>query len=468
MRSFYPSTQTKEPYLHTFTRMKKIRDNFLYTTEHGGWACLEDHERVRFLKGQINQEEKNFLENKGIILTQRNLNEILKHSKGRYQFMDYGVALHILIPTLRCNHRCIYCHSGSGDDQSCSQDMNIETADKILDFIFQTPTNIIKIEFQGGEPLLNFDLFKHVVIKAKEKNRTAKKDLSFALVSNLTLMTEERLKWIAEHNVKLSTSLDGPKQVHDANRQYVKGQDTYDDVIKKIKFVKDNGGRVGSLMVTTKNTLPYWKETIDEYAKQKANNIQLKNLNKLGHATDDWEKVGYTKEEFIIFWKKSMDYLLELNKRGVRMTETITRLYLTKLSTRGDPGFTDLRSPCGIASGQLAYNYNGDIYSCDEGRNFELFKLGNVKEDTYKEVIGSDSAQDLLESSIIDNYYCDSCVYKPYCSTCPVINYAENGSIVPNIKKGHRCDITTAQLDWIFEKLVFDQESAKILMGWSR
>ena len=42
-------------------------------------------------------------------------------------------------------------------------DMDKETAKKVVEFIFQSPSKQITIEFQGGEPLLNFEIVKFVV-----------------------------------------------------------------------------------------------------------------------------------------------------------------------------------------------------------------------------------------------------------------------------------------------------------------
>ena len=49
-------------------------------------------------------------------------------------------------------------------------DMSKEIAVKSLDLVFKSPSKNIKIEFQGGEPLLNFDLIKFIVIEAKKIN----------------------------------------------------------------------------------------------------------------------------------------------------------------------------------------------------------------------------------------------------------------------------------------------------------
>jgi hypothetical protein len=41
---------------------------------------------------------------------------------------------------------------------------------------------------------------------------------------------------------------------------------------------------------------------------------------------------------------------------------------LKKMLTTSDPNYVDTRSPCGAVIGQVAYNFDGKIYSCDEGR----------------------------------------------------------------------------------------------------
>lgn len=48
----------------------------------------------------------------------------------------------------------------------------METAEKALALVFRSPSPGIKIEFQGGEPLLNFPLIRYVVERAEAWNLT--------------------------------------------------------------------------------------------------------------------------------------------------------------------------------------------------------------------------------------------------------------------------------------------------------
>jgi hypothetical protein len=47
------------------------------------------------------------------------------------------------------------------------------------------------------------------------------------------------------------------------------------------------------------------------------------------------------------FYKKSMDYIIELNKSGTKFLEMQSLIFLTKMLTPIDPNFLDNRSPCG-------------------------------------------------------------------------------------------------------------------------
>ena len=52
----------------------------------------------------------------------------------------------------------------------------------------------------------------------------------------------------------------------------------------------------------------------------------------------------------------------------------------------------ELRSPCGAAMGQMAYYYNGNVYTCDEGRMLaemgnSAFCLGSALKNDYNELM---------------------------------------------------------------------------------
>lgn len=452
----------------------EIGGGFLAISNFGSWCHLSEGEfdalRRYDIRGNPALVEK--LREKGILLGKGNANKTVSDFRNLNRFLMQGPSLHIVVPTLKCNHECVYCHAKTPKEDAL--DMDKETAIRVLDFVFKTESPAITIEFQGGEPLMGWETVKFIVEEARSLNeKYEKRNLAITIVTNLTLMDDEKLDFLTKNGVSICTSLDGPKHVHDANRKYFGGGSAYDDVTRWIG--KINGDykrrglnlRVNALPTITRQSLPYWKEIVNEYVSMGFDIIHLKFLNRLGAASESWEVIAYTPEEFIGFWEKAMNYIIELNKKGTRIVERMAQVMLTKMLLKKDYGFTELMSPCGAGRTQLLYNCNGDIYTCDEGRMLgnDLFSLGNVKKDSYNDIIRSDKLIGVCHSSMLDNY-CGMCAYKPYCGTCPVMNFAEQGTVVPSITETMRCKIYKAQFTYLFNRIIKDFETLEIFRGW--
>ena len=137
----------------------------------------------------------------------------------------------------------------------------------------------IKIEFQGGEPLLNLDLVKHIVEEAEIRNQTENRDLQFVIATTLSLITTEILEFCRDHGIYLSSSLDGPKDLHNKNRPR-HNQDSYDRFVEGLNKARDIVGRdsVSALMTTSPASLDQAKDIIDEYIKLGFDSIFLRHL----------------------------------------------------------------------------------------------------------------------------------------------------------------------------------------------
>src|SRR5258708_33244176 len=150
--------------------------------------------------------------------------------------------------------------------------MTAETAEAALALVFKSPSPSIKIEFQGGEPMLNFDRIIHIVSRAEEINLSEKRDLQFVIATNLAVVTDEILAFCKEHSILISTSLDGPKDLHNKNRPRP-GHDSYERAIAGIEKARQVLGhdRVSALMTTTLGSLGRAKDIIDEYIRLEFN-----------------------------------------------------------------------------------------------------------------------------------------------------------------------------------------------------
>ena len=78
------------------------------------------------------------------------------------QSVQQRLAYVILVPTLRCNLTCSYCQVSRAAETARGYDWDEEILRDVLDFLDQLETDEIKIEFQGGEPLLRVELLDRV------------------------------------------------------------------------------------------------------------------------------------------------------------------------------------------------------------------------------------------------------------------------------------------------------------------
>jgi len=371
--------------------------------------------------------------------------------------------------TNMCNNRCSYCHAGvsQGKDK-----MSKEIAVKVLQFIFDSAGEAITIEFQGGECLLNWDVVKLVTEEARKLNKLSKKKLTITMVSNLGLMTEEKLKFLINNDVFICTSLDGPPELHDEHRKKLGGTNTQEDVVQKIKWIKEElkkakkNPEVGALATISKQSLSQYKEIINTYVDLGIPTIHLRQLNNLGDALNDLPNISYTAEEFLEFWKKSMDYLLELNKHGVRILERGAANLLSKILKNEDSMYVEQMSPTGMGRAALMYNFDGSIYSSDEGRMLkeDIFKIGTVDQ-SVEEVIGNDENVNTWASSMMELTAYHT-AFKPWIGLHPALTYQDQGHMIPNITESFSYKIQVGQLKYLFEKIAEEGNEKEIFIKW--
>lgn len=446
----------------------KVGGKILVTAKHGGWALLSEEEYGHFRTGRVQQYPGlyNLLEQQGLIISENNARGIAEFYRNKYHQVFSGTTLHIITPTLRCNQKCIYCYASSKPEGAKEYDMGKGTAKKVLDFIFQCPSTEIAIEFQGGEPLLNFPVVKYIIENGSRMGKKTGKRVSFRLVSNLTKMDRQKLAYLVKRGVEINTSLDGPERIHDQNRKYDNGKGTYADVVKWLDFFNKKKIQYSCMPTITRHSLPHWKEIIDEYVRLGLGRFWVRKQNIGGFAASTWKTAGYTPEEFLGFWKKCLEYIFELNRKGIRIEEgNITLILGNILRSKQFNSFLCMASPCGCAWGQASYNYKGEVYSCDEARSFDVFRIGNTKESSYKEVYSSSRALDTVALTTGESFNCAACAYHPFCGPCIVDNYGESGNIIQK-PDSYNCAVKKGMLDYIFGEIIPDKEKFGIAACW--
>ena len=384
-------------------------------------------------------------------------------------------SLHMFVVSLRCEHSCPYCQVSRQSDDRLAFDMSSETAAKALDLVFRSPSPALKIEFQGGEPLLNFPLIREIVLSAKEWNIRENRDLEFVVATNLALVTDEILEFFRQHSVLISTSLDGPADLHNQNRPRP-GGNSHELAVRGINQARMALGkdRVSALMTTTKSSLTRVRDIIDEYVRLGFDGIFLRPLSPYGFAIKTKWYAAYDVDLWLDFYREGLDYILELNRMGLFFVEQYAATILSKILTPFDTGYVDLMSPSGIGIAAVVYNYNGDVYASDEARMLAemgdtTFRIGNVHTDAYEEIFLSDALLDALEASYTGSVpMCTDCAFEPFCGADPVFHHATQRDIVGHKPTSGFCNRNLAIFRYLIQLIRSDQEVRRIFLSWIR
>jgi uncharacterized protein len=426
-------------------RFMRFDQTVFLANEVGEHIFLNENAFSSFVKRELSPESPIYRDLKGKHFLADNNSEtpiklLATKCRTKRMYLDGFTRLHIFVLSLRCDHSCGYCQVSRVSVDRSKYDMTRETADRALDMVFRVPGREVKIEFQGGEPLLNFELLQYVVRSATERNELVGKDIQFVVCSNLTYLSDEIIDFLGDYNIAVSTSLDGPAFIHNANRPRP-GRDSYEIATAGIERLRANlgYGSVAALMTTSRLSLDYPVEIVDEYVNRGFDYIFLRPISPYGFAVRTRARTGYELDAFLSFYKRALNRVIEHNRAGRHFVETYAQIILTKILTPFSTGYVDLQSPSGAGIGAVVYNYDGDVYASDEARMLaemgdKTFRLGSLREHSYEQLFGGELIRALVAASCVETLPgCAECAFQSYCGCDPIENHATQGSLV-----GHR------------------------------
>lgn len=442
-----------------YFNFEKLGDRYLLTNDLGVYYFMKEDDFSGLVAGDLPEQSQVYRE----LLERQFIYEGSAHMfaqkaglglRNYKNYMFLPPVLHIFVVTKNCNQKCIYCQAST--EESLEFDMSGETARLAVDIALKSPASKLTFEFQGGEPLKNFPVIRLIVEYAEQVR--GDKQIEYTIVSNLTYLDAEIADFIREHGITLSTSLDGNGELHNRNRP-IPHENALELLMDRIRFARSQGIAVTAIQTTTRQSLSLYREIVDQYLVAGMGTIFLRPLTPLGYAKERWGRIGYTPEEFLKFYRNAFDYIIQCNLRGKPMVEGHAAIFLGKILRQLPQNYMELRSPCGGALGQIAYYYNGNIYTCDEARMLaemgdQTFCLGNVHTADFRQIMSQPVCRMLAVSSCLEGLpMCADCVYSPYCGTCPVVNWAEYGTVYPQMALNGRCRIYKGILRILFEKL---------------
>lgn len=270
---------------------------------------------------------------------------------------------------LKCNYSCEYCSQRfvpRNPDDSYTHSEEDESVTQISEFIHRFDTLDIekdeegkqKIHFEmwGGEPLLYFSKMKPIV----EQLHTKFPDATFTVITNGSLLNEEIVNFLVEHDFGVSIS-------HDAIGQKTRGADPLDDKNQKKWLLKLRNLLVPKNKFSVNTMIHRDNDSRAEVQRWIRNNFGMVNIGE-GGTVDAYDEGGasmswQSEEEHIGYRRKAFKEIMDKKIDGFDIIHNKMASFIESLKEQRPA--SSLFQKCGMESpNTMAVDLNGNVTTC--------------------------------------------------------------------------------------------------------
>ncbi|TPK02204.1 His-Xaa-Ser system radical SAM maturase HxsB [Mesorhizobium sp. B2-5-9] len=364
----------------------------------------------------------------------------------------------ILVPTLRCNLACGYCQVSRAAENARGFDWSDETLASVLSFLDRLEGPDIKIEFQGGEPLLRVDILEAVRDFCRGKFTRSQ----FVVCTNLQALEEREWAFLDADDTLMSTSLDGDRLTHE--RQRTHSSAVTDVFFRNLEAAVSRypEGKISALPTVDVANPPDFDALLDNYERYGIRSVYLRPINHQGFARKIQQGVNV-----LARWNRLhsdfIDLLIARNHRTGRFMEEYYFSQCLRRVLRFDAdNHVDIRNPNFFASDYVVIDHDGRFYPTDEARM--LSRIGRIDLSIGDVSTGIDRAKvDVLNSGALNHFDpdCVHCAYQPFCGTDVIDDISRYGRIDVPRPDTWFCGRHLSLFDKVFEVLYRNDEPTR-------
>jgi uncharacterized protein len=235
------------------------------------------------------------------------------------------------------------------------------------------------------------------------------RDVLFYVQSNLTTLTDEKLAFIRDHQIGVSTSIDGFAEQHNTTRPFRGGLPSYNQIVENMgRVLKFQDGMCTATVVTKYNVGDIGEIALD-LEKRGVTHIQFLPSVKCSDADEDFRPTNdVLTRGYINLFEQTFRRMESGEQTAV--IKNISQLYSSLFQRTG----VDNCRICSSADYHpiMGVDIDGGIYPCDYFFGGEEYKIGNIMEDSLESVLNSKKDP---RSKSIDDTSCSDCDVKRVC-----------------------------------------------------
>jgi len=323
----------------------------------------------------------------------------------------------MIIPTLGCPSKCSYCWSS----EVGSPRMTIETVGEIVEWLRDFRDDPVTFTFHGGEPLLaGADYYRAALPMLKRELEHLSPN--FALQTNLWLLTPELAEVLAEHEIPIGSSLDGPQELNDLQRS----RGYYERTIAGYDLAKKHGLQVQFICTFTSYSVQFKEEIFNFFLE---NGLVLKLHPALpslrSNEPDRWALPPEEYGELLV-------YLLD------KYLENMDRIEVRNINDYARCVFTGRGTVCTFVDcmeNTFAVGPDGSIYPCYRFVGMPEFVMGNVRDrPSQADLAASPAGVRMRQFKEYVEVNCKGCKHLRYCrGGCPYNAIAPTDGVIMGV-----------------------------------
>jgi uncharacterized protein len=327
--------------------------------------------------------------------------------------------------TLDCNLRCIYCFK-----EKLHKHMPKQVAfDAIAWLILGSGAQKnLRVNFMGGEPLLQFALIKKIVPFAKRRASYYGKNIHFSTTTNNTLITDEIISFWKQWGMGFHCSIDGIPEVQNINRPHADGSASSIDAESGIQKILAYQPSVCARCTITPKSVTHLLDNYNYFKLLGFTNIALVCSDANTWDTNSIAALSIEVSKVIDMWVDDM-------RKGCCIVLKYVDEFIKKVSQNVP------RSPvsCGAGRGMVLIGIDGSIWPCHRWNKEQnnAWLIGSI----YKNF--SDQSRknlDIANQSARLSANCEGCEASLCCSGgCLAENLEMTGDIYYIVKE--KCKI---------------------------
>ena len=346
-----------------------------------------------------------------------------------------------------CNLACAYCFANQGDFGGTRSIMSPETGRRAVDFLMDNSGSrrLLEVDFFGGEPLMGWETVQAVIEYADREAPRRGKRFKYSLTTNGVLLSEEKRKYLAEHQVSLVLSLDGRPETNDRMRCFNGGSPSYSVIVPHYHRVRDNSEDYVVRGTYTRMNLDFASDVL-HMADEGFKHLSME------PAVFSGDVEFALRESDLPAIQAEYDRLAEAWLARWEEGRPMDFFHFN-VDISGGPCIYKRVSACGAGYEYLAVTPEGDLYPCHQFVGQPEYRMGTLE----KGILREDLPELFRDTHIYSKEECKTCWAKFYCSGGCHANAQEfNGTIRRPYELG--CAIQKSRL----EAALYVQAAVKI------